>query len=121
VFPDDDTIAMLFGFLNDNLFPHLRHLEVTIGGTDLAHLEDDTTGVVEFDPFQGAEYLLAARARWGLERSTADQWESVVLRLPQIQTLWQASRFIDLFGVGGRREVLLILPDTRELRDEMKS
>jgi hypothetical protein len=124
--PDERVLPVLMTILKQTTFVGLRRLEVLIDSDfpryceTLRDVSSDDNGPA-FDPFKLVLSENTVPLKYGsliMIPALTGQLEEIVISLPGIHTLYQASRFLAIFGEANRPGVLHFLPSTIILRDD---
>jgi hypothetical protein len=108
--PNDGATILFFGLLNGTSFPHLHTLRVGYSETPHATMERRE---FHYDPLGMLENL----GDWALKNAFASQLQVVNIVFWKVSVIKQASKFLSLFGVANRKEVLRVIPSTVKLVD----
>jgi hypothetical protein len=119
--PDQEALPVLMALLKETTFVGLRQLEVLID----RHVQSpyrrdwpcDDNGPA-FDPFKLVRSSAPLDEHGTLGPVLAGQLEEIIISMPRIPTLYQASRFLAAFGEANRPGVLRFHPATVILRDD---
>jgi hypothetical protein len=107
VYPDHESVPVIFGLLRQTLFPELLHLALKLHTERLTHLRSPD-GTVVFDPLHTSKDGHPAQD-WTLPLSIAAKLDTVDIALPRIEALKHADHFFELFGQANRPEVLRVV------------